>query len=210
MATVTEFVVAADARRWRSVGFAVNDAGLMQLGGIRVRFVDAANSRAGIDSWVIADAADPSVTNIDGLDTAHGEASSDMTVQALHPNGIIGIDHVVVYTSHLEHTCDAIARVTGAPLKRIREVGALRQGFHRLGELIVEVVTYPEIAVDGATFWGLALNVADIDQMYATYGEGVMSAPKVAVQPGRQISSFRNEAQLGLPVAVMTSTPPRR
>jgi hypothetical protein len=206
MATVTEFVVAADAERWRSVGFAVNDAGLMQLGGIRVRFVDPANASVGIQSWVIADAADQSVTSIDGLNTAHGEAYAEVAATALHPNGMIGIDHVVVYTPHLELTCDAIAGATGAPLKRIREVGALRQGFHRLGELIVEVVTYPDIGVDAATFWGLALNVADIDHMYATYGDGVMSAPKDAVQPGRQISSFRNETQLGLPVAMMTAS----
>ena len=117
---------------------------------------------------------------------------------------MFGIDHVVIYTPQLEQTCDAIASATDAALKRIREVGALRQGFHRLGELIVEVVSYPTIEVTGATFWGLALNVADIDALAARCGDELMSPPKDAVQPGRRIASFREGAQLGLPVAVMT------
>ena len=53
-------------------------------------------------------------------------------------------------------------------------------------------------------FLGLALNAADLNAMFETYGDNVMSKPKNAVQPGRQISSFRDSAGLGLPVAVMT------
>ena len=47
--------------------------------------------------------------------------------------GAIGLDHVVVTTDSLERTCGAIADATGAPLRRVREVGEIRQGFHRLG-----------------------------------------------------------------------------
>ena len=50
-----------------------------------------------------------------------------------HPLGAIGLDHVVVTTDSLERTCAAIEAATGAPLKRVREVGEIRQGFHRLG-----------------------------------------------------------------------------
>ena len=109
----------------------------------------------------------------------------------------------VIYTDDLERTCSAIEAATAAPLKRVREAGTLRQGFHRLGELIVEVVTFPKIDVDGARFWGLALNAADLDAMFDRYGEDVLSSPKDAVQPGRRISSFRESAGLGLPVALM-------
>ena len=211
MTTVAEFVLAGDADTWRAVGFAVDLNGVIQLGGIRLRFdglgADVEHlgvSRAGIKSWVLADAADPSAAFIDGLPTSHGEPSPD-AVLAGHPNGALGIDHVVVYAPDLERTCDALAAVTGAPLKRLREVGPLRQGFHRLGELIVEVVTFPDLPVGRATFWGLALNIRDIDGLFSTYGDSVLSAPKNAVQPGRRIASFREDVGLGLPVAVMTS-----
>ena len=66
-------------------------------------------------------------------------------VYADHPIGATGLDHVVVMTSDLERTSAAIAVATGCELKRIREIGSMRQGFHRIGGLIVELVERPEI-----------------------------------------------------------------
>ncbi len=199
MTTVAEMVIGARSAAWRAAGFDVTDDGIVQLGGIRLRLVDG---DAGMSSWTLADAFDPAVVDIDGLTTAHGDAAA--AAAGPHPNTVTTIDHVVVYTPDLERTCAAIEAATAAPLKRIREVGSLRQGFHRLGELIVEVVTFPQVTVDRATFWGLALNVTDIDALYEQCGNELMSAPKDAVQPGRRIASFRDSAALGLPVAVMT------
>jgi len=197
MTTVVEFVVEADARRWRDVGFDVDD-GTLQLGGIRLRFRDGSR---GIVAWQLSGAPLDDVGDIDGLETTDGDPSASPSRQ--HPNSVVSIDHVVIYTDDLERTCSAIEAATAAPLKRVREAGTLRQGFHRLGELIVEVVTFPKIDVDGARFWGLALNAADLDAMFDRYGEDVVSPPKDAVQPGRRISSFRESAGLGLPVALM-------
>lgn len=197
MTTVVELVIAADASAWRAAGFEVTDDSL-QLDGIRIRLTGGAG---GMTEWVLA-GAPREVDEINGLHTTHSSAVSLTPVS--HPNGVTSIDHIVVYTPDLERTCAAIEAATGAPLKRIREVGTLRQGFHRLGELIVEVVTFPQVTQDLATFWGLALNVDDIDAMFAHCGEGAMSAPKDAVQPGRRIASFRKSAGLGLPVAIMT------
>ena len=206
MTTVVEFVLGSSDVAWRSVGFAVNDSGTVQVGGIRCRF-DGNTSTPGIASWALADANNRSATSIDGLATSHLGAPDAITVTPTHPNGVVGIDHVVVNTPDLERTCSAMTAATGAPLKRVREVGALRQGFHRLGELIVEVVTFPGISPGDASFWGLALNVSDIDAMFDTYGPDVLSPPKDAVQQGRRISSFREQVGLGLPVALMTSQP---
>ena len=203
MTTVAEFALALDPQPWRAVGFHVDASDTMQLGGIRLQF-RGSDANPGISSWILADAPDQGIERIDGLHTAHGEPSG-LANCVEQPNTVTGIDHVVVYTPDLERTCDAIAAATGAPLKRIRDVGPLRQGFHRLGELIVEVVTFPGVPVEHATFWGLALNVGDIDALFATYGEAVLSPPKDAVQPGRRIASFRDAASLGLPVAVMTT-----
>lgn len=217
-ARVAELAIAADPDAWRAVGFEVDASGVLVLGGIRLRLTGgisdaegehhpASGSSGGITGWVLADAPDPTVTDIDGLVTAHTTVGEQPP--GAHPNGVSSIDHVVVYTPDLERTCAAIEASTGAPLKRIREVGTLRQGFHRLGELIVEVVTFPGVSSPRAAFWGLAFNAIDLDALYARCGEAAMTAPKDAVQPGRRIASFRETAGLGVPVAVMTPQPRR-
>ena len=81
-----------------------------------------------------------------------------------HPLGAFELDHVVVNTGSLDRTCAAITAATGAPLKRVREAGPIRQGFHRLGGLIVEVVErVGQPSDDPASLWGLVFNVADLD-----------------------------------------------
>ena len=121
-----------------------------------------------------------------------------------HPIGAIGLDHVVVTTDSLERTCTAIEAATGAPLKRVREVGEMRQGFHRIGGLIVEVVERAGLPVAPAWFWGLVLNVEDLDAAAERIGPDAISDPRPAVQPGRSIATLRESAGLGLPVALMT------
>ena len=198
MTTVAELVVGADPDSWRAVGFEIDDHDVMQLGGIRVRFVPEEN---GIVSWMLADAPDDTIDVIDGLVTRHGEPSPIRGGE--HPNTVHSIDHLVIYTHDLERTCDALAAATGAPLKRIREAGSMRQGFHRLGELIVEVVTFPQVEGEHASFWGLAFNARNVEGLHELYGDDVISPAKDAVQTGRRIASFRSGANLGVPVALM-------
>ena len=68
---------------------------------------------------------------------------------------VVGFDHVVVMTSSLERTCGAIESATGESLRRIREAGPVRQGFHRLGQLIVEVVETHRLTVAHGPVLGL-------------------------------------------------------
>jgi hypothetical protein len=149
---------------------------------------------------------DPGTTlDLDGLAT--DPVSPMSPVYADHPIGAIGLDHVVVMTSDLERTSGAITLATGCELKRVREVGSMRQGFHRIGRggLIVELVERPEIPDGPAAFWGLVVIVEDLDAACELLGPDRISAPKDAVQPGRRIATIRGDAGLGLPVALMTS-----
>lgn len=157
----------------------------------------------GIRAWAIS-GIDPSITDIDGLVTEVVDPSVPTMTE--HPNGAIELDHVVVTTSSLDRTCGAIAEATGAPLKRVREVGAMRQGFHRVGSggLIVEVVERPEITADHASFWGVVINVSDLDAAVDLIGPDRIGTPNDAVQPGRRIATVRAAAGLGVPVALMT------
>lgn len=205
MTTVGELLVASPVGPWQAIGLHV-EGGVARVGGISLRFVPQQGT-AGVVGWGLVCAPDPTVTQIDGLATQHlaeppTEGGTD------HPLGVLGFDHQVVLTSSLERTCGAIEAATGAPLKRVREAGAVRQGFHRLGELIVEVVESPQVSSTVAAFWGFVWNVTDLAATCARLGPEVISAPKPAVQPGRSIATFRSSVGLGLPAALMS--PPSR
>ncbi len=197
--------VSGDPDAWRSLGLVVTDDGHVPLYGTSLHIVapDESAVPSGITGWTLSGipAHDAS---IDGLPTTVAPAGAP--VFASHPLGAIGLDHVVVMTAQLDRTSAAIAEATGCELKRIREVGTMRQGFHRIGSggLIVELVERPEVPDGPATFWGIVINVDDLDVACALIGDDRISAPKDAVQPGRRIATIRNEVGLGLPVALMT------
>jgi predicted enzyme related to lactoylglutathione lyase len=203
--------VAGDPAVWRSIGLVVDDDGVIPLMGTSLRIVAPAPSAgtgtaSGIVGWALS-GVDPSEdrTDVDGLDTT--VVPPGVPVFAHHEIGASGLDHVVVMTCDLERTSRAIEETTGFELKRIREVGSMRQGFHRIGRggLIVELVERPEVPVGPAKFWGLVINVDDLDVACARIGEGRISAPKDAVQPGRRIATLEAGVGLGVPVALMTT-----
>jgi hypothetical protein len=208
MSALVEWLdVAGDPEVWRSIGLVVADDGLVPLMGTSLRITPpAAADETGIVGWALSgvDAALDG-TDIDGLPTTVVDEAGPLFGQ--HDIGASGLDHVVVMTHDLERTTGAIDSATGCELKRIREVGEMRQGFHRIGRggLIVEVVSRPDVSEGPARFWGLVLNVDDLDVACARIGEGRVSPPKDAVQPGRRIATIRADVGLGLPIALMTT-----
>jgi hypothetical protein len=183
---------------WQRLGLIVRD-GLIPLFGTGIRVTP--DGEPGIVGWALSGLAEP-VADIDGLPTQCVEPGPPIFAE--HPSGAIGLDHVVVTTDSLERTCGAIEATTGAPLRRVREVGAMRQGFHRMGGLIVEVVERAGLPEGPASFWGLVINVEDLDATVARLGADVIGAPRPAVQPGRSIATVTESAGLGIPVALMT------
>ena len=205
MTAVGELVVASAVEPWQAIGLHVEDC-VARVGGIALRFVPVADGgTAGVVSWGLV-GCPTEVSDIDGLPTHH--LPEPPAGPGDHPLGIAGFDHLVVMTSSLERTCGTIEAATGEPLKRIREAGAIRQGFHRLGELIVEVVESPQVTAPHAAFWGFVWNLHDLHESCARLGPEVVSLPKAAVQPGRFIATVRGQAGLGLPLALMS--PPAR
>ena len=184
---------------WQRLGLTVVDGTVPLLGtGIRID----ESLEPGLRRWELS-GLDGSVTDIDGLSTVAVPPATPTLAD--HPSGAIGLDHVVVTTDSLERTSAAIAAATEAPLKRIREAGELRQGFHRVGGgLIVEIVERTGLPVGPAWFWGLVLNVEDLDAAAANIGPDAISEPRPAVQPGRSIATVAQGAGLGLPVALMS------
>jgi hypothetical protein len=162
----------------------------------------------GITGWRLTGAG----SAIDGLpetrprDSDISPTDSAAADRIPHPNGVTQIDHVVVLTADLERTTAAL-EAEGIERRRVREVetadGPLRQGFFRLGEVILEVVEHRKIEPGPARFWGITFAVADLDAAAELLGDRLGSI-RDAVQPGRRIATMRREARLGLPVALIS------
>jgi hypothetical protein len=217
--TIDELTLAEDPARWVALGFSVR-AGECLLGTVRLRFVAAAAADdGGLTSWSLRAIAS---TELDGLPTtlSHGPLREG---GAAHPNGALGIDHVVVLSGDFERTTAALASA-GLELRRVRETQApaavdaaassdsaaperiiIRQGFYRLGEALLELVEAPGRA-GPASFWGLVVVVEDLERCAADLGEA-LGGIRDAVQPGRRIATVRSGVGLGPALALMTPDP---
>jgi hypothetical protein len=175
--------------------------GACRIGAVTLRF--AGDDPPGLRAWTLAGAAGDGP--IDGLPTRRAPTGSPAaptdSPPPPHPNGALRLDHVVVMTPDLERTFAALA-AAGLDLRRVREAGAVRQGFYRAGEAILEVVG--DVDPPGpARLWGLVVVVGDLDAAARDLGER-LGGVRDAVQPGRRIATVRDAAGLGVPVAMMT------
>lgn len=205
-ARVEWLTITGDIDTWRSLGLSATDDGLIPLFGTALRIVspEAEDVPAGIVGWALS-GIDDTTTSIAGLTTTVVEQLAP--IFATHSLGARSIDHVVVMTGDLEQTTGDVALATGCELKRIREVGKIRQGFHRIGRggLIVEVVQHEDDDRSVAEFWGLVIIVEDLDEACAQLGADRVGEPKDAVQPGRRIATIRSSVGLGTAVALMSA-----
>jgi len=206
-ARVEWLVVGGPVEPWQRLGLTVID-GAVPLFGTGIRIDPSAEP--GIVRWALSGLDHDALIGTDGIDGIDGLATEVVPpappVLVEHANGAIGLDHVVVTTNELERTCGAIETTTGSPLRRVREVGQIRQGFHRLGGggLIVEVVEQAGLPEAPAWFWGLVINVDDLDAAAEHIGPEGIGPVAPAVQPGRTIATVRAELGLGVPLALMT------
>ena len=163
---------------WETLGFRVQD-GIVALGEERLELTGRGGG--------ILEVTAPGLTadDPDGLPLRSGPLHPPQP--SAHPNGAIGIDHVVVLTGSLDRTVAAL-QDAGLDLRRRDE----RMAFLRLGSYILEVV---ERGGDPARFWGL---VVVVDDPGAVPGAG---PAKDAVQPGRRIATVKG---LGTALAVMS------
>ena len=159
--TIDEITLADEPVAWEALGFAVTGDSC-RLGDVTVRLTGKGSER-GILSWSLRDLQD---VDLDGLPTSIS-TRPPQPPGAEHPNGVLGIDHVVAMSPDFGRS---VARIqdAGLDLRRVRELptpaGAPRQAFFRLGREILELVEEPEEIVARAggpdrpvRFWGLAL-----------------------------------------------------
>ena len=190
--------IGGEPRQWRELGFDVGNDGVAVIGGVRLE-VQPSTEPGAIGSWALDGDSVPG--SVDGLVT---DAAIRGAAGAVHPNGVIGIDHVVVFTPSLERTTAAFTEI-GVDCRGVREAnGGGRQGFFLVGDVLVEVIDRVGLEPDApARFWGITAVVSDIEAAAVVLGER-LGRIKDAVQPGRRIATVRSEASGGLPLALIT------
>jgi len=200
---VSELILGASADAWQRVGLTV-DGQAAQVGEVTLRF---APHEQGLARWGLAGlpAASRTVTDIDGLPTAEAPVPSGPA--PAHEMGATKLELITVATTSLLRTADEIEAVTGEPLTSVRRSGDFSVGFVRLGEVLAEIAQSSRASGEAAAFAGFVILVENLEQLSARLGPDVISEPRIAVQYGRHIATFRPGAGLGAPVAAMTPPP---
>jgi catechol 2,3-dioxygenase-like lactoylglutathione lyase family enzyme len=214
--------IADDPATWESLGFTVDGRAVrigstaLVLAGRDATFSDGSPAVNGFLDWILTADDGDLPASIDGIMTGTVVAADAPPAAPVHPNGIIAIDHVVVSTPDVDRTADVLEDL-GIECRRRRDGAAygqqrMRQAFFWLGDVILEVVG-PETPDDDverrsrpASFFGLALTAANLDETAAFFGER-MKPPVDAVQPGRQITTISSKAGAAVPIAVMSPQP---
>ena len=216
MTTIADVWLSSSIDPWRSLGF--SDYPIVQPDGSRIPCVSVAGlgfrflphivepsaSGSCATGWTVR-SDDATTHSVDGVAT-RVIAELHPVPELTHELAVSAIDHIVITTGSIERTCGAITDQLGLPLKRIRDAGhGVRQGFHRAGSLILEIVERPDLAPEtSAEIWGVVFVVDDLDATVAWLGPDAVGATRDAVQNGRRIASIKKEVGLGLPVALMS------
>lgn len=197
--TLSTLYIAADPAAWRALGVPLDEIGRVTIGGVTLVVAPAAE-RTGLIGWGWRGL--PARVDLDGI-----ALMDDVPEREPRPGPLAleAVDHVVVATGDLRRTTDAFDQA-GLVCRRMRDAGAMRQAFHLAGPALVEVVAPAERNGAPARLWGVTLVSADLDAAAAAAG-ALLGEVRDAVQPGRKIATVRREANLGVPVALMT---PRR
>jgi hypothetical protein len=199
--------IADSAELWQDLGFRVED-GACRISGVSHRL--GAPGR-GVVSWALRGGDQLSELPVGPAPQPEPEPLPQYI--PTHPNGVIGLDHVVVATPDLGRTI-ASFEAAGLTLRRLREAGSpehpLQQAFFKLGHIVIEVAGPPTPSGTGpASFYGLAFTVVDLAQTAEVLGDRLRPA-KVAVQSGRMIATLDWSAGSTVPLAFMSPKPPRQ
>lgn len=190
--TLDGLVIADEPETWAALGFA--PAGdRLTLGGVTIALAGR-EAGAGILGWSVA-----------GLrsDVLPVRDAGPAAGPGPHPNGVIGVDHVVAVAGDFDA---AVARLRGDGLepRRVRHVPGSRprhQAFYALGTALLEVVG--PVGEGGLAFWGLTLVASDLDALAVRLGEH-LGTVRDAVQSGRRIATLRPSAGVAVPLAFIT------
>lgn len=195
---VVALVVPGGSEPWGAAGFACSEAGFA-AGAVQVLFggADGAGSRVVVDPPSRLDGA-----GLEGEIQVSGEIPDRD-----HPNGVVGVDHVVISTTAMNRARAALLDA-GLDLRLEREGRAgnqeVDQAFFLAGPCVVELVGRSGAGDGNSGVWGVTFTTDSLEALPALDPPPVASI-RDAVQPGRRIAVARRE--LGLPTRVAFMNP---
>lgn len=201
MITIERIQVGDEPDAWRAAGFEL-DHDRSTVGDLRL----VCTGQHDRTSWTLRGPGS-TVGDVDGIPTAVTDL--EPPEPTTHPNGVIGVDHLVIGSPDLDRTTRAFEQL-GVECRRVRDAGTqtrpMQQRFFRLGPVILEVVGAPEPTGDGpSSLWGFAFTVDDLDASVDALGPACGRA-KDAVQPGRRIATVRTrDLGISTPIALMSA-----
>ena len=207
MAEICSVVIGDPPALWADLGFVVDGLAVHVSGVCHL----LGGASPGITAWSVR-GLPPGVQSLDGL--AFDAPAAEPRPTADHPNGVVGLDHLVVATPDLGRTIGSLEEA-GVECRRLRDAGTpampMRQAFFRFGPVVVEVVGPPEPSGGGPPrLVGLAYTVRDLAETARLLGARLRPV-KDAVQPGRRIATLDTAAGSSVPLAFMSGeTGPQR
>lgn len=190
------------AQSWADLGFRLTGGaftvGLLTIstGADRLALAVVGAARA-CDGLALVAAADPPRDSID--DGAPGHRGP------VHPNGVDGVDHLVLTTGNVDAALAGLAACGVTPRRELvteRFGPPTRQVFAWWGGVIVELLGPAEPGSEGHTrCWGVTFTSPDLEHTKRVLGP-LGGSIRQAVQPGRRILSVRSPS-LSIAVAVM-------
>ncbi len=194
---------------WAAAGFSVEDrgdgTGTVQVGRTTV---ELSGSGRGFEGWAL-DGVDQEVDGLPGV-TPWGSAPAGAGT-AVHRNGVVRIDHVVLLTGDVRRAVTALEDA-GMEVRGTRRTGAAGtptlQVFLWAGDVILELVGPDDGGPEPGgptTVMGLALAVTDLDASARELGE-LLGTPRDAVQPGRRVATLRH-GQVGVSLPLLLMSP---
>jgi len=202
---------------WERAGFKLNQDGqCLFAGSFQVRFARNGAFGAigqGLLGWIWS-----GIDSIDigGIATIVQDHPRNKFQNQVHPNGIIGVDHVVLMTNHVDETILSFEKF-GITLKKKQEVNSregerskFMQAFFRPSHgTIVEVVGPTPEHTDkqapvSAFLWGMTFVSENLEQTKQYLGDK-LSNIRNAKQHGRKIATLRHKAfDIHVSIAIMS------
>ncbi|PRC48682.1 glyoxalase, partial [Mycobacterium sp. ITM-2017-0098] len=104
---VDELDIADPADVWTRAGFSIGADSICRIGGVRIRMAGRERG-TGVIGWSLRGLPDD-VDRLDGVPTARSDTGS--VAPAVHANGVMAIDHVVLLSPDLHRTVESFAGV---------------------------------------------------------------------------------------------------
>jgi hypothetical protein len=223
----TDFYIADSAAAWSGAGFGIKDGSYAEFGEIRLWFQGegvgrgAIGGKRGVTAWSFANLNINSNPQCDelcsipllprseivvgtgaGAGAGAGAGTGVVSYAASHPNGVAGIDHIVLRTACPDWV-ESEFLLHGIKKRRenINSKLGFRYSFYRPSNTILEVVSKIskyEGASDGcdrpkAYIWGITFATHDIEFTHNKL-KGLTKPPWDAVQAGRRITTLNTNA----------------